>query len=250
MRITTWSLKARAELLEENGYRVIQAASPGEAERIMREGHVDLAILDIRLVDDTDEKDVSGLKLAAEIARFLPKVIMTDYPNSQNTSAALKRQLDGLPSALEFVDKQGGTEVLLEAVRLAIGPDLLWMRTVRNALGGIDDQLMLDYRNAQNQAKNNYNWALIFANIGAVVILLGLGLALWQKLEIGIVSTLAGVITETTGYLFYRRVDKANNRMDSYHRERLEGQRFDILLRLVKDWIRLRSAKHVRRKLF
>lgn len=224
-------LKSRAELLEENGYRVVQASSPREAERIMKEGRVDLAILDIRLVDDKDEKDVSGLKLAAEIARFLPKVIMTNYPNSQNTAVALKPQLDGLPSAVEFVDKQGGAEALLEAVRSALGPDLLWMHTVRNALGGIDDQLTLDYKNAQNQANFNYFWALIFAIIGTVVVLIGVGLAFWQKLEISIVSTLAGVVTETTGYLFYRRVDKANDRMDNYHRERLEGQRFDILLK-------------------
>lgn len=224
-------LKSRSELLEENGYRVIGVSTPIEAEKIMKAGKVDLAILDIRLVDDRDEKDVSGLTLASEVARFLPKIIMTEHATGKNATAALKPQLDGLPSAVEFVDKKGGVEALLEAIRMALGPDLLWMRSVRNALGGIDDELTWDYKNTQSQANISYNWALVFAIIGAFVILGGVGLAFWQKVELGIVTTLAGLITETIGYLFYRRVDKANDRMDSYHRERIEGQRFDLLLK-------------------
>lgn len=114
------SLRARAEFLERAGYAVIRAATPVEARRHLEDGRIDLAILDIRLENDKDEKDVSGLTLAREVARRVPKILLTGFPTIIAAKEALRPQLNGLPVAVDFVAKQEGPEALIQAVERAL----------------------------------------------------------------------------------------------------------------------------------
>jgi len=110
-------LTTRAEFLEKAGYQVWQAPSLAEAKRLLQEGHIHLAILDIRLENDDDEKDVSGLTLAKDPAyRSIPKIILTGFPSYEHVREALGPVLDGLPPALDFVSKAEGPERLIDAV--------------------------------------------------------------------------------------------------------------------------------------
>jgi len=74
-------LKTRSEFLEREGYLVVPATSPTEAWRKLKTGGIDLAIVDVRLVNDDDEKDTSGLTLAKEVAHSVPKIILTGFPS-------------------------------------------------------------------------------------------------------------------------------------------------------------------------
>jgi DNA-binding response OmpR family regulator len=113
-------LNARAELLEDAGYTVVKASSPQEARQMLEEARVQLAILDIRLVDDTDEEDVSGLTLAKEPAfRPIPKIILTGFPDYEDVRDALGPVVDGLPPAVKYVVKEEGAEVLISAIEEA-----------------------------------------------------------------------------------------------------------------------------------
>lgn len=110
-------LKTQREILEAEGYSVIPAASLLEAKRILKARQVSLLILDIRLIDDDDEKDVSGLILAKEIGRAVPKIILTRFPTYEAVRDALGPTVDGLSSADNFIAKQEGADALLLAVR-------------------------------------------------------------------------------------------------------------------------------------
>lgn len=114
-------LKTRTEFLERDGYQVIPAADPTEARCILERGGIDLAILDIRLRDDDDEKDTSGLTLAKKAARPLPKIILTAFPSVDAVREALRPQLSGLPTAVDFVSKPEGPEALVQAVQRVLG---------------------------------------------------------------------------------------------------------------------------------
>lgn len=116
-------LKIRSEFLESKGYRVIPAANPAEARKLLEQGGIDLAILDIRLQDDDDDKDISGLTLAKETVPAIPKIILTAYSTVDAVREALRPQLDGLPAATEFVDKYEGTDALIQAIHRALGTD-------------------------------------------------------------------------------------------------------------------------------
>lgn len=104
-------------LLEREGYTVLLAANPQEAREILTSQHVDLAILDIRLEDDRDEKDISGLTLAQRTAPSVPKILLTRYASVDTVRIALSPLADGGPAAIDYIAKDQGPEALLQAVQ-------------------------------------------------------------------------------------------------------------------------------------
>src|SRR5262245_51690656 len=109
----------RAEFLQDS-YEVIEARSVQEAEQYLRDNRIHLAIFDLRLEDDDDTGDISGLTLAKEAAyRAVPKIILTGFPSVEAMRAALAPKLEGLPLAVDFLAKQDGPYALLQAVESA-----------------------------------------------------------------------------------------------------------------------------------
>lgn len=126
-------LKTRAEFLRQEGYHVIEAANSTEARQRLEAGGIDLAILDIRLENDDNERDLSGLFLAKEMAdriptivtsgflqELVPTIILTGFPSYEAVREALAPRVGGLPAAVDFVAKQEGPEALLVAIRRAL----------------------------------------------------------------------------------------------------------------------------------
>ena len=113
-------LRTRAEFLEQENYQVVPATDPSQARRLLEQGGIDLAILDIRLRDDDDERDTSGLTLAKEVAPSVPKIILTGFPSVDAVREALRARLDGLPAAVDLLAKIEGPEALVAAVRNAL----------------------------------------------------------------------------------------------------------------------------------
>lgn len=109
-------LKTRKQLLEREGYQVLTATNPKEVRQTLQNQHIDLAILDIHLLDDADAKDISGLTIAKEIAPGIPKIILTADPKLDYVRQALAPGTDGLSSAVAFLDKAEGINVLLETI--------------------------------------------------------------------------------------------------------------------------------------
>ena len=110
-------LSTRREFLERAGYTVITASNPRETRQKLGIGNVDLAILDIRLENDDDERDTSGLILARSVGRSIPKIILTNFPTFDYVREALRPQLDGLPVAVDFLMKAEGAMALLSTVK-------------------------------------------------------------------------------------------------------------------------------------
>jgi DNA-binding response OmpR family regulator len=109
-----------SEYLESSGYAVLTASSPAEARTIIENCTVHLAILDLRLTDDADEWDKSGLTLARGINRSIPKIILTKFAAYQDVREALRLDNAALPPAVDFLNKSEGLEKLAEAVEQAL----------------------------------------------------------------------------------------------------------------------------------
>lgn len=214
-------LETRAEFLRKEQYRVLTASSPTEARRKFAQEHVDVVIVDIRLVNDDDEKDNSGVELAKEICRSVPVLFLTGYPSLEYARRVLKPQLDGTPVAYDFILKQEGPEAMLTAVRnvltlVALSKD---KRRSRDTLISLWEK---DIASVQNEAIWANRVRLVMVTAGAIVILVGAIIALVGQTSAGIVSMIAGVITEGLGVLFGRLVEDANRRRDRYHKELLQ----------------------------
>ena len=111
-------LETRKESLEKAGYRVITATNPTEAKEALEQEQVDAAILDIRLKDDQDDRDMSGLTLAKGTAPTIPKIILTAFPSYEKVREALGPGYEGKAAAVDFIAKQEGPEALLQALNV------------------------------------------------------------------------------------------------------------------------------------
>jgi DNA-binding response OmpR family regulator len=113
-------LDTRSESLAGTVFNLFKSTSFEQAEAILRDHWVHLVIIDLRLRDEGDERDTSGLTLAKMDAyRSLPKIILTKFPSYESVREALGPALDGLPPAVDFVAKQEGPEALLQSVEEA-----------------------------------------------------------------------------------------------------------------------------------
>ncbi len=225
-------VNARKEFLEHEGYDIIVAINPSDARRILEQERIDVAILDIRLLRDHDEKDVSGLTLAKEVARHVPKIMLTGYPTIEAAIQALAPELEGLPPAVKFLTKQQqeqeGPEVLIKAIREALQ---LGQRAFKQTVDSISRQLNEDYADARKEARVHY-WASLVVSLLGIGLIFGGIVLTFQSVDdrpVGIASTAGGIVTEVVNYLFFRRVDVAHKRVDEYHGELLQMRLFESL---------------------
>ena len=221
----------RCEALEQEGYKVVPARNPEEAKDILNRGGIDVAVIDVRLINDNDEKDLSGLNLAKRVAPSIPKIILTKFPTVEAVREALAPQLEGLPPAIDFVAKQEGPQVLLTAIRKVLN---LGGR-FRELSGSIVDRIAEDYKDARHQAKVNFGASVVMAILGTVVVFIGVALVMGNLLALGIPSVIVGIVVEVVSVLFFKRVDIANTRMDRYHQELLKTRQFENLLAACEE---------------
>lgn len=113
-------LATRAEFLERAGYQVTKATNLADAEKHLREGLIHLAIIDIRMMDDDDEKDVSGMTLInADFARAITKIVLTSF-NTPLVRDLVRAAQPGQPLIIDVIEKGEGPATLIEAVNEAI----------------------------------------------------------------------------------------------------------------------------------
>lgn len=114
------ALEIYGEYLVSWGYNIITASNPYEAKKIFENAEIHLAIIDMRLKNDNDTDDKSGLYLAMETSRKIPKLIHTKYPTVGDIREALHINGDGLQTAIDFINKEQNIAILKEAIESAI----------------------------------------------------------------------------------------------------------------------------------
>jgi DNA-binding response OmpR family regulator len=109
--------RTHAEYLELHGYRVQCVFTPEECQRLLEEERFHLAILDLRMRDDLDEKDISGFTLAQQSNPRIPKILLTAFPTWEMARASLRMDESGLPPTVDFASKLEEMPILLQRVQ-------------------------------------------------------------------------------------------------------------------------------------
>ncbi len=109
--------RTHAEYLEMHGYKVQCVFTPEECQRLLEEERFHLAILDLRMRDDLDEKDISGFMLAQQGNPRIPKILLTAFPTWEMARASLRLDESGLPPAVDFASKLEEMPILLQRVQ-------------------------------------------------------------------------------------------------------------------------------------
>ena len=104
-------------LLRLEGYEVEEADSVESAIKKLETMPVDLALIDLRLTDDTDDHDISGLEVAKRAGeRRIPAIIITAYPSVETTRLALRARGADPSLAVDYVLKRPGPDALLASI--------------------------------------------------------------------------------------------------------------------------------------
>jgi DNA-binding response OmpR family regulator len=101
-------------LLTAIGYTVFTAHSVYEGRQIAREERVHVAVLDVRMSDNPNRDDVSGLELAKELDPLIVKIMLTGFPDPHMIRSAFLEA-----AAFTFVTKDECPDGLLDELSRA-----------------------------------------------------------------------------------------------------------------------------------
>lgn len=219
--------------VRRGGYKVITATNPEQATAILNSGGVDVGVIDLRLTDDSDH-DLSGIKVAKETNRSIPKIIVSSFESFEAARDVLGVNLDSLPAAVDFVKKDKVATDLLPAIERALKLKRMWSENAQNR---VSEQLNQDYLRARRVAIWHYWTSLVVSLALAFPIVYGAWL-IHREGSFTIIFTVVGVlIAEVTNYLFAAKLEFLYERVDRFHSELLQANRFAQLLE-ASDYIR------------
>jgi ActR/RegA family two-component response regulator len=116
-------LATGVEYVRAAGFSVLTAATPDEARQLARRKRIDLAVIDLRLLNDDNPDDATGLFLAAELHPRMKVILNTGFANVKSVLSALRRDDLGEPAADDYIEKANGQDVLIAGIkRLCAAP--------------------------------------------------------------------------------------------------------------------------------
>ena len=99
---------SNAKLLRLKGYDVTEAPTLEAAEDLLKQFFFHMLICDLRMRDDDDKLDITGLELARDSSfRGIPKIILTAYAEKEFVKNALETDPGLLPPAVRVLEKDG-----------------------------------------------------------------------------------------------------------------------------------------------
>ena len=110
-------VKTLAEYIEQADYRVVKAYSAEDARNYAGQLHPDLAVIDVRLVNDDDEGDRTGVFLAKTLRETCPVIMLTNHATYELVRQTLKLDEDDRSLAVDFMDKHEGPAELIQTVQ-------------------------------------------------------------------------------------------------------------------------------------
>ncbi len=110
-------LATRSVYLEQAGHKVIRARNPQEAEYALRHLYLHAAVMDVRLTDDDDGTDESGLALVRHPDfRDIPKLVLTGFATVKQANQAMELDEHGRAGAFGYIEKRWPAEEMVSRV--------------------------------------------------------------------------------------------------------------------------------------
>jgi 6-phosphofructokinase 1 len=206
-------------------YEPVEAENPERAKEKLDRELIHLALVDIRLRNDDDDKnDDSGLQLCNEIDPSIPRIILTGFPAWAEVRQAMGPQTGGHRRADAFIDKKEGRHNVRKIVSQVLADEYEVFPQQRFAVltsGG------------DSPGMNAAIWAIVRAGLQSSVEVFGVydgyrGLVenKIQKLRWNDVSNIVergGTILGTARYEEFQRHDIREHAVDNLLRKHISG---------------------------
>ena len=221
-------------VIEGHHYQVIRANTPERAMAILGSHSADIAVLDLRLKDDGSDHDISGFKVARDSDRMIPKIIVSQYESEKDFAQAHPRafqvDVDAFPVLVDFVEKGAIASKLIPSVEHALRVKDTWSLSAQSK---ISKELKKDHERARREAKIHYWITLGVSIVFALIIFWGAYELHGVKGEgaLPLILIVIGVlVAEATNYIFVKKLEFLYHRVERYHEELLQTDRFGQLL--------------------
>ncbi len=229
-------------LVAREHYGVIRARNPSEALAALDRQGIDIAILDLRLKDESNDYDISGFKVAKESDRSIPKIIVSNYASERAFAdaypEAFKIDTDARPAIVDFVEKGEIETKLIPKIENALKIKATWSSAAQSKIARV---LHEDYETARLDAKRHHRISSIISIVFALIFFWGAYRlhSANEKSATPLILIIVGVlVAEVTNYLFGRKLEFLYHRVERYHDELLQTERFGQLLGMshtIKD---------------
>lgn len=252
------------DFLELYGFTVITAGDPETAIDLAGREKPSLAVIDIRLLDDADDKDESGLGLARKLGVAVPKIMLTAFPSYHAVRGSLA-PLDGPPIAESFVAKQEGLHKLLSVIRevlgklkpelglQALGPFEVQTKTslpgeikqiesgefvshIRRNEDALEEEIVVALKRESQRISQLHQARLIAVAASVTLILVAIAASLGGATKLGWVSMAASLITNIINAWFSKPQERAYQQ-ERELREQLASVRADKRLLSLCDFL-------------
>ncbi len=263
------------DFLELYDYTVIPAGDPETAIGLAVQEKPSLAVIDVRLLDDADDKDESGLILARKLGAAFPKIMLTAFPSYQAVRGALA-PLDGPPIADRFVAKQEGLHKLLNTIREvlgklkpelgleALGPFEVQTKTtlpgeikqidpgeivshIRKNEEALEEEIVVALKRESNRISQLHQARFIAVLASVALILIAIAASLCGAAKLGWVSMAASIITNVINAWFSKPQEQAYQ-LERELREQLALVRADKRLLSLCDYLESTAERDKCRK--
>lgn len=109
-------LLSRRDFLEKSGYPTESASSLPEArEKLKEKNQYGLAVVDVRLTDDSDASDFSGLALVREMDPAMPVILYSGYVRNEDI-----QDFNAEGRVIDFLFTKDDPDPMLQAIRNAL----------------------------------------------------------------------------------------------------------------------------------
>jgi hypothetical protein len=207
--------------------------------------------------------------LARKFGQAIPIILLTGYPTWENVKAALGQDLNGLSPAVDFLSKEEGPNLMIQAVNLTIEHPRLKRNMLLEFQAGSSQALheafqknepaettekfqkslerterdLLQHRKEITQQSERYQKTAIWMGmVGMGVIIVGAILVYLKVIPLGILSGVAGMVSEAIGVLFINRALQATRQVDQNYEELQEIYKASHLISIC-DTIESKSKR-------
>jgi len=240
------SMKTLVEILKGQYPFLVYATNPHDAQTILNADAVDVAILDLRLTNDLNDHDISGLTVAKSTNPAIPKILVTKFENEPAMRKALGANVDGLPSAIAFLYWGELADQLLPKVALALEIN---KSRFRRSQDQISERLTDDYDHAKMVAHIHIWLSFLLSIIFVVPVAYGV-LQLHTATSktdgaLAMVFILIGSLgAEITNYIVAKKLEFLYERVDRFHTELLQASKLDQMLALCDEIDETSERRH------
>jgi len=237
-----------SSFLKDKGYKVITTYNIWDTMDKLRGGEVDIAIIDMRLVNDEDKDDYSGINIARMFEAEIPKIIMTKFPDHEAVRKALGVRIDKLPRCVDFLYQKDDSS-FMESLLTTIRSIPLKEKSFKSINANITTKIDQDYVDVRSQQWSYFIAAFFFSVVSIVLIFIGVNSIMSEKITLGILQGAIGVLSSSGTYLLFRRTDIASKRMDKYHKEKISSEQLENLLLASTEVDDLRLQEEIKKEI-